>query len=873
MTARRVFCVFVVTLLALLTTGPSAMGTPTKTASVERVSRVTPTAGAPYRYVCPRPTSKKRAGCMAAVRTSKSGEMFVLPNAFSGYGPADFRKAYNTPVTTGKEHTIAIVDAYSNANVATDLAAYDTAYGLPTFPSCSVSVTTACLAVFDQRGGTTIPSHNAAWALEIDLDVQAAHAICQGCRIDLFQADNNSTSSLAAAVQTAVRLGDDVISNSYGSSTECDDAAYDVPNAAVVVSSGDYGFGVECPASMSSVISVGGTSLALDGSGDYASETVWDGTGSGCSTLNSAGSWQTSLSNWTATGCGTFRAMNDVAADADPGTGAAIYDAEYSGWVLVGGTSLAAPLIAGMYALAGSALSRTNPVNSLYSAPYDLRDVTTGNNGTCSTSLQCHAGPGYDLPTGLGTPYGLGAFDGSYGALTVSVNDATVTEGENGTLNATFTISLSHSAGQTVSVHYATADGTATAPADYAATSGDLSIVPPGASQTVTVPVKGDTLDEPDETFKLNLSSPSNAALGDASGLGTITDDDAPPSVSVNDVAVTEGNSGTVNATFAVTLSSASGKTVTVHYATADGTATAPGDYAATSGGLTFMPGQTSKPVSVAVKPDTVHEPNETFTLDLSAAGNATLGDASGQGTITNDDAPPDITPPTVSKPVATIVNGTALRLTATPIPLRVTFSASDGSGIKSTELQQSANGSAYLDLPLRAAAATSTTLQVAASDSSHRRLRARATDNAVPSNTSAYVPAPGFRVRAAQDGSSSLTVTGPWHTVSSASFSGGTAAWTSMGGARQSYSVNATEIAIVSDTGPARGTFKVFVDGSLAGTVDLYSAQPHFRVVVFTAGWATPGMHQVELRATGQHNAQSTNARVDLDTFLAITP
>src|SRR5262249_33127016 len=158
---------------------------------------------------------------------------------------------------------------------------------------------------------------------------------------------------------------------------------------------------------------------------NYSSESVWGnvsgGTGSGCSALNPAPSWQTGLSNWTSTGCGTFRAMNDVAADADPGTGAAIYDSYGEpGWLQVGATSLSAPLIAGMYALAGSAITRTTPVNSLYSAPFDLRDVTTGSNGTCSTTLQCNAGVGYDLPTGLGTPYGLGAFDGTYGALTAS---------------------------------------------------------------------------------------------------------------------------------------------------------------------------------------------------------------------------------------------------------------------------------------------------------------------------------------------------------------------------------------------------------------------------------------------------------------------
>src|SRR2546428_508148 len=200
---------------------------------------------------------------------------------------------------------------------------------------------------------------------------------------------------------------------------------------------------------------------------------------------------------------------------------------------------------------------------------------------------------------------------------TLTFANVSVTEGDVGSTPATFTITLSAASGKTVSVDYATADGTATSPADYTGTSGTLTFTPGQVTKTVSVPVVGDTLNEIDETFFVNLTVPVNATISDTQGLGTIQDDDAPPSVSVTDVSVTEGDAGTTNASFVVSLSAASGKTITVDYATADGTATAPADYALTSGTLTFAPGQTSKTVDVAVNGDVLDEPDETFTLNL----------------------------------------------------------------------------------------------------------------------------------------------------------------------------------------------------------------------------------------------------------------
>lgn len=221
---------------------------------------------------------------------------------------------------------------------------------------------------------------------------------------------------------------------------------------------------------------------------------------------------------------------------------------------------------------------------------------------------------------------------------TLSVNTVTVQEGNAGTTNAVFTVSLSPAADETVTVRYQTADGTAIAGQDYTATGNTLTFAPGEISKTVTVPIIGDLTDEPDEYFTLQLINPTGAQTVFPRGRANITDDDIVPSISVTDATVTEGNSGTVNANFAVSLSGISGNTVTVNYATANGTATAPGDYTARTDTLTFAPGETSKLVTIAVVGDTLVEANETFNLNLSGAVNATIADATGLGTITNDD-------------------------------------------------------------------------------------------------------------------------------------------------------------------------------------------------------------------------------------------
>ncbi|MBI1903857.1 MAG: calcium-binding protein, partial [Planctomycetia bacterium] len=211
-----------------------------------------------------------------------------------------------------------------------------------------------------------------------------------------------------------------------------------------------------------------------------------------------------------------------------------------------------------------------------------------------------------------------------------------VTEGNSGTVDAVFTVTLSAASSEMVSAFYATANGTATAGSDYVTTSGTVSFAPGETSKTVAVAVNGDTALEPNETFFVNLLIPVGATLLDDQGVGTIRDDDLV--LSIDDVTVTEGNSGTVDAVFTVTLSAASSDMVTADYATANGTATAGSDYVTTSGTVSFAPGETSQTVAVTVNGDLSVEPNETFFVNLSNPVGAALLDGQGVGTIQNDD-------------------------------------------------------------------------------------------------------------------------------------------------------------------------------------------------------------------------------------------
>ena len=265
-----------------------------------------------------------------------------------------------------------------------------------------------------------------------------------------------------------------------------------------------------------------------------------------------------------------------------------------------------------------------------------------------------------DFATGIDSPVDIQvANDGSFYYLargsksifrvqhssgpTVSINDVTITEGAGGTSDASFTVSLSAVSAETVTVNFATTDNTTVAGSDYVATSGTVTFTPGQQSQTVSVSIKGDTTFEPNETFFVILSNASNATINDNQGIGTIINDDTQPSVSISDAAVAESNAGTSTASFTVSLSNLSSQSISVNYATAGNTATSGNDFVAASGIATIAPGLHSTTVIVIVNGDTAFEPNETFTVNLSAPVNATIADNQATGTINNDDAQPVI--------------------------------------------------------------------------------------------------------------------------------------------------------------------------------------------------------------------------------------
>ncbi|MER5911902.1 carboxypeptidase regulatory-like domain-containing protein [Streptomyces sp. NPDC001982] len=346
-----------------------------------------------------------------------------------GFGPADLRSAYGLPADGGAGKTIAIVDAFDNPNAEADLAVYRAQYGLP---ACTTA--NGCFTKVDQRGGTDYPAPDPGWAGEISLDLDMVSAVAPNARILLVEADKPAIDDLGAAVDQAVALGAGYVSNSYGSNyafypedpaESAADVHYDHPGVAIVASSGDNRYGVAYPATSPHVTAVGGTTLTKDPAAARGwSESVWNhdgaGTGSGCSLYEPKPAFQQD------TGC-LGRTVADVSAVADPATGVAIYDTygNSGGWGLAGGTSASAPIIAGVYANAGTPVAGTYPNAYPYAGGgAGLHDVTTGSNGKCSPAYLCTAGTGYDGPTGLGAPDGLTAFRmGAHGTLSGTVTD------------------------------------------------------------------------------------------------------------------------------------------------------------------------------------------------------------------------------------------------------------------------------------------------------------------------------------------------------------------------------------------------------------------------------------------------------------------
>jgi subtilase family serine protease len=352
----------------------------------------------------------------------------AAPAPHDGFGPADLASAYKLPSTGGTGQTVAIVDAYDDPNAEADMNVYRAYYNLP---PCTTA--NGCFRKVNQSGNAApLPRPDPDWAIEESLDLDMASAVCPLCHILLVEANsadestsqNDVHADLGESVDTAVRLGATEVSNSYGSvGPEPDERSldhyYNHPGVAVTVSAGDFGYEVDYPASSRYVVSVGGTALTKATNPRGWAETVWGsgvlsqvpelggGTGSGCSAYEAKPAWQTDK------GCAQ-RTVSDVSAVADPNTGVAVYDsyAGGGGWLVVGGTSVSSPLIAGVFALAGGGHGTAYPAATLYTHPASFFDVTSGSNAS-APSLQgcaylCTGVAGYDGPTGVGTPNGTG---------------------------------------------------------------------------------------------------------------------------------------------------------------------------------------------------------------------------------------------------------------------------------------------------------------------------------------------------------------------------------------------------------------------------------------------------------------------------------
>jgi hypothetical protein len=400
------------------------------------------------------------------VETTPQSTEFTEP-IHGSLTPANLISAYGlTGASPPSTQTIALVDAYDDATIAGDLEVFSKQFGLP---ACNEA--NGCLRKVNQNGKAgPLPNSGGekerGWAQEIATDVEIAHGVCQSCKILLVEAKSNNNNDLYTAEQTAATLGATEISNSYGGQEgSSDSAAFNHPGIVITASSGDDGYldwlseepasYANYPASSPHVIGVGGTRLTLSPAKTWESETVWnDGgasggflegagaSGGGCSGHFLADSWQQSVSNWSSVGCGSARAVTDISADGDPYSGVAVYDSTETpkgekGWAAIGGTSVASPIIASIFALAGGAQGVAYPAQLLYENlqlnPASLHDVTVGSNGeclkkfhkntgvsgctsaedaqnSCPGKLICLAAPGYDGPSGVGTPNGLAAF-------------------------------------------------------------------------------------------------------------------------------------------------------------------------------------------------------------------------------------------------------------------------------------------------------------------------------------------------------------------------------------------------------------------------------------------------------------------------------
>ena len=385
--------------------GVAGLSAPSSATSLGRVQRF----GRVYaRNVCGDFQVPGQARCFAKVVTDTRGNILesragVTRNASTlpaGYNPLNLQSAYKVSASGSGSYTIAVVDAFGDPSAESDLAVYRNEFGLP---PCTTA--NGCFKKVNQKGGTSFPRIDVGWAQETAIDLEMASAMCPNCHLLLVESTNDYLNNLSAAANYAA-MHAKAVSNSWGGS-ESGTASYEPdfnhPGVAITVSSGDNGYGVQFPASSPHVTAVGGTSLTRASTARGWSETVWNGAGSGCSAIYAKPTWQHD-------GLCARRTVADVSAEADPNTGIAMYGpvtSRRSGWMVFGGTSVAAPIVAGIYgANGGTATFGSNP----YSNSTALFDVTSGSNGNCGGTYLCTGAAGYDGPTGLGTPNGTTAF-------------------------------------------------------------------------------------------------------------------------------------------------------------------------------------------------------------------------------------------------------------------------------------------------------------------------------------------------------------------------------------------------------------------------------------------------------------------------------
>jgi len=384
--------------------------------------------------------------CMALVSTRKTDSVRAdtSPPGGSSYDPAQLQDAYGLTTAAGTAangETVAVVDAYNDAEAGANLDAYRSAYGLGT---CDQS--NKCLTVENEHGGTSdLPKSDSSggWELEESLDLDMVSAICPKCSIILVEANSSSIASLAVAERTASRSGANAVSNSWGSGAEfTGENAYDpdfyAPGVAITAAGGDDGYGTQYPAASPYVTAVGGTTLT--GSAGSWSQSAWNGTGSGCSELEAKPSWQTA--DATSPGGCLNRTDDDVSAEANPDPGVWVYDTVKdpsagisSGWAAVGGTSVGTPIVAAAFALAGvmaggpgnGLIAGTFPAAYPYQNSSDFTDITSGSDGTCEAARKylCHAVAGYDGPTGVGAINGTAGLTGQTGGEITVVGPGT----------------------------------------------------------------------------------------------------------------------------------------------------------------------------------------------------------------------------------------------------------------------------------------------------------------------------------------------------------------------------------------------------------------------------------------------------------------